>query len=127
MLHMYSIKYTTYHEGEKIDSMINDYIRYLMLDKEPKDKVINITWENVGKLKELQAEYRIPFLPIFIDQTRKGRIINREIKEWKTHSLNMQLVITYKLHTPSIKEVLNYGNGNKAIQYLKERGLGVNV
>lgn len=49
----------------------------------------------------------------------------RDIKEWKTSDLHITLTIRYKEDSPSINEVMRYHDGEKAIQYLIERGLTI--
>lgn len=127
MLQMYVAEYTLYHEGKKMDYIVNGFPWHFMENDnnfEPVEKtVINITWENVKSIKE---EYKDIFIPLFISETKRGIIVNN-IKQWKTHSLNLQLIITCRLYTPSIKEVLEYSNGDKAIQYLVERGVQIKL
>ena len=48
-----------------------------------------------------------------------------DIKEWKENQLDIILNIKYEEYTPSINEVLKWHNGEKAIQYLIERGLTI--
>lgn len=125
MLHMYQVKYTLYHEGEKVDSIVNGYPWYFIEDFVPIErKVIDITWDNVEQVKN---EYHGLFIPLFIKKKRKGLVVMNKIKQWKTHSLNLQLIITCRLYTPSIKEVLEYSDGDKAIQYLVERGVQIKI
>lgn len=124
MLHMYLKRYTIYHEGEKMDYIANGHPWTFLLDFAPTEKeVIDITWSNVEQIKE---QYHGLFIPLFIEKKRKGLIVNG-IKQWKNHSLNLQLIITCRLYTPSIKEVLKYRDGDKAIQYLIERGVQIKL
>lgn len=45
--------------------------------------------------------------------------------EKKNPEIDILIIIEYKEVHPSIQGILNYHNGEKAIQYLKERGLTV--
>lgn len=47
----------------------------------------------------------------------------RDIKEWKTPTLDMKLVVTYEVWRCSLNTILNYWDSEKTIQYLRERNL----
>ena len=53
--------------------------------------------------------------------------LDQVIKEWKTPNLNMTVKTIYEESDEftSIKKILEYYNGEKAIQYLTERGISI--
>lgn len=127
MLHYYRVLFTTYNNGvsvgESCDFTIAD-------ENEIKEKTIPITWEN---LKEVYYNY-CSNLPFNYWNFKRGRVISffegafcdknrRDIHERKTPSLDMKLVITYKVCHCSLNDIINYWDGEKAIQYLRERNL----
>lgn len=122
MLKFYEICYSTYYKGDIIYSENGGMI----CEDEPKQENIQITWDNI---KEIYKEYGM-FLPFCLYDTKKGKTISffntmSIIKEKRTPILEMALKIeTIKQH-PSINEILNYSNGDLAIQYLIERGLTI--
>lgn len=46
-------------------------------------------------------------------------------KQWK-EELNIEIKTTWTEYKPTINELLNFRDGDKAIQYLVERGLNTN-
>lgn len=132
MLKFYRTYYHTYNKGHLIGS---DSGRALVEESEkPKNKIIDFTWNN---LQDLYSKYGI-LTSFSIWNFKKGRIISfftdslifrkpweKDIKEWKEKELDLTLQISVKEYTPSIQEVLEWHDSEKAIQYLKERGLSV--
>lgn len=47
------------------------------------------------------------------------------IKQWKD-DLDIEIKTTWQEYKPTINELLNFRDGDKAIQYLVERGLNTN-
>lgn len=47
------------------------------------------------------------------------------MKQWK-EELNIEIKTTWTEYKPTINELLNFHDGDKAIQYLVERGLNTN-
>ena len=100
------------------------YYNYDIFSQFPESKIIKLNWDNVlDFIKEQNG------LPFEIRKTRKGLKLYfcgcpEIVKQWKK-DLNMAIKITYEEYTPSIKEIINYYDGDKAIQYLVERGLNI--
>ena len=91
-------------------------------------ETIELTWDN---LKEKYYKYGI-FCNFNYWTFKKGRIISFfnfsffnkntwDIVEWKK-PLNITLTIKYIKYNPSIKEIFDWSDSEKAIQYLNERG-----
>ena len=127
MLHYYRVLYTTYNNGVKVGRTDGFTIAD---ENEIKEKTIPITWEN---LKEVYYDYGLNF-PFNYWNFKRGRVISffeggltdknrRDIKEWKTPTLNIKLVITYETFPCSLNTILNYWDSEKAIKYLRERNL----
>lgn len=128
MLRFYHVYYTTYHNGIEIGKEYG----YGCFDKAPVEEDIAITWDN---LNEMYREHGLCF-KFNIWNFKRGRVVSfftdrlfkkdyRDVKEWKTSDLHITLTIRYKEDNPSIKRVMEYHDGEKAIQYLIERGLTV--
>ena len=127
MLHYYRVLYTTYNNGVKVGNTSGFTIAD---ESEVKEETIPITWEN---LEEVYYDYGLK-LPFNYYNSKRGRVISffegafcdknrRDIKEWKTPELNMKLIITYEVMPCSLNDIINYWDGEKAIQYLRERNL----
>lgn len=127
MLHYYRILFTTYNNGVKVDYT---YGHVIADESEIKEKTIPITWEN---LEEIYHNYGLS-LPFNIWNFKRGRVISffkggltdknrRDIKEWKTPTLDIKLVVTYEVWRCSLNNILNYWDSEKTIQYLRERNL----
>lgn len=127
MLHYYRVLFATYNNGVKV-SNTSDFI--IADENEIKEKTIPITWEN---LEEVYYNYGLNF-PFNYWNFKRGRVISffegafcdknrRDIKEWKIPELNMKLIITYEVMPCSLNDIINYWDGEKAIQYLRERNL----
>lgn len=124
MLKYYIVCYSTLHNGK----VINNSISHVILDETASTETqhIPITWEN---LDEVNNKYGLS-CAFNVWNYHKGRIIeflslHPTIKEWKTADFNLELRITYTPYNASIEDIMKYQEGDKAIQYLVERGLKV--
>lgn len=124
MLKYYLVCYSTLYNGQ----VINNNTGHVILDETAaiETQHIPITWEN---LNTIYNEYGLS-CAFNIWNCRKGRKIEffswrSAIKEWKTTDFNLERRISYTPYNASIEEILKYHDGNKAIQYLVERGLTV--
>ena len=127
MLHYYRVLFTTYNNGIEVGCTRGFTIAD---ENEIKEKTIPITWEN---LEEVYYDYGVN-LPFNYWNFKRGRIIsffegafcdkNRpDIQERTTPVLHIKLVITYKVVPVCLNDILNDGDSEKAIQYLRERNL----
>lgn len=124
MLHYYRVYHEYYLDGKKL---IKTFYGCL-IDENKKEEIVSINWNN---FKDFCIKY-CGALPFYWETCRKGlrvEFINiiKVIKEWKTPNLNMTLKIIYEESDEftSIKKILEYSNGEKAIQYLTERGVSI--
>ncbi len=108
----------------------------VLLEEEPENKIEKISWEN---LKEQYAKHGID-LSFNVWNLKKGRVISffidkitpfflkeweKDIKEWK-EPLDITIEIVYEKKTyMTIEKVLKWHDIEKAVQYLKEKGLTV--
>lgn len=72
-------------------------------------------------------------LPWRVRNTRRGLkidilddlgFLDEDIRQWKTN-LEFKFELNWVEHSPSINKLLEYRNGETAIQYMVERGLNV--
>lgn len=124
MLTYYLVCYSTLYNGQ----VINNNIGHVILDETAATETqhIPITWEN---LNTIYNEYGLS-CAFNIWNYRKGRKIeffswSSAIKEWKTTDFNLELRISYTPYNAPIEDIMKYCEGDKAIQYLVERGLKV--
>ena len=127
MFNFYRYYTITYHNGEEIKTKMCGEI---LTDTAPENFTEELTWDN---LKEKYSDHGLCY-PFNIWNLKRGRRVSffnsigeryaKDIKEWK-EPLNISVKHEYVLFNPTINYVLNYFNGEKAIQYLVERGLTV--
>ena len=100
----------------------------VLLEKPPKSEEIKISWENLETAVPKKFLYAHD---IKVHHHRKGRILiyypsdkffGKIIKENK-EELSMTMVHQYRKAEISLKEILEYHDGEKVIKYLQERGL----
>lgn len=126
MLKFYRIYYNTIVRGYRVDTKVAK----MVTEETPHNDKIVLTWDN---LTEMYQKYGLE-LGFNIWNMRRGRRISFwnmeirnkktwDIKEWKEPQLALTLDIEYRAYTPSIDEIMQWYDGDKAIQYLVERGL----
>jgi hypothetical protein len=49
----------------------------------------------------------------------------RDVKEWKHKELNIEVKCEWHEYSPSLQKILEWPNGEKAMQYLLERGMNI--
>ena len=128
MLNFYRIKYECYHNN----TLINTHSGIILSDKSPEDDVVLVNWDNLSEVYQRMGGC-LPFHCYKCNKGHKvcffdGSVFNkayRDIKEWKS-PLNISIVIKYaEIESMSIQEILRWHDGEKAIQYLIERGLAI--
>lgn len=127
----YNVIYKTYNNGQLVNGYYSS-VEKILLDKIPQDKEIKFTWDN---LNELYEKYGIQ-MPTNLWNCKRGRMITfigtgkdtKRVREWK-NELNLTLKIEYVniSHCMSITDVLNWHESEKAIKYLKEKGLEITI
>ena len=100
----------------------------VLLEKPPGNEEIKISWENLETAVPKKFLYAHD---IKVHHHRKGRTLiyypsdkffGKIIKENK-EELSMTMVQQYRKAEISLKEILEYHDGEKVIKYLQERGL----
>lgn len=90
----------------------------------PDTDVIKINWDNA----EEEIQKLGLCLPFGITKRRKGlklffwNDLFTNVKQWK-EELNIEIKTSWREYKPSLKEIINFKDSDKAIQYLVERGL----
>lgn len=93
-------------------------------ENHPDTDVININWDDA----EEEIQKLCIWLPFGITKRRKGLKLFfwddmfTNVKQWK-EDLNIEIKTTWREYKPTIKEIMNFKDSDKAIQYLVERGL----
>lgn len=131
MLKFYNIYYTTYHNGT---DMGTKSAQILCDESEVNERRVSFTWEN---LEELYHEIGGLAYMFNIWNFKRGRIVSffegglfgdkADVKEWKHKDLNIEVACKWHEYHPSIAEILEWHDGEKAIQYLNERNLRIGV
>lgn len=128
MLKFYHVKCTTYING--IDRGTNYGHVILTEEKNAKDYSVTATWENITEFYHNYALFSCFQLYNF----KRGKYLSFEdfnlfkrhtwdIAQWRHPEMKIELKFHYvEVHT-SINEILRYHNGEKAMQYLLERGI----
>ena len=124
MLNYYRVYHEYYLDGKKLTKAFYGYL----IDKNRREEKIVVNWDN---FEEFCAKYWCS-LPFHWNTYTKGIKINffnieETIKQWKTPNLNMIVKVIYEKSNDSISinKILEYPNGEKAIQYLAERGVSI--
>ena len=121
MIYYYLIKRTLYHHGKAISS---ECVKGLSeFDKLPPKSQIKLTWGNLEK--ELKnAHIHFPFI---IKERKHGKVLIPEdtwhIIKQKNELLDMVINIEYRELQPSLKELMEWHDAAKVVQYMKERNL----
>ena len=106
---------------------INLYARKIC-ESYPDTDVIKINWDNA----EEEIQKLGLCLPFGITKRRKGlklffwNDLFTNVKQWK-EELNIEIKTSWREYKPTIKEIMNFKDSDKSIQYLVERGLNVSL
>lgn len=132
MLEFYTLSFETYHNDKFMGS---DGTTILIEEDSAPDLncSTDLNWENLDFVYPTCGM----MLPFSIYHRKKGRLIswydcslfNRntwDIKEWKA-PLNITIKSSTRKRNMSIAEVLKWHDMDKAIQYLKEKGLTIDM
>lgn len=88
----------------------------------PDDEAEFVGWDDLWKLCHKQKWFRV-------EKKRKGRVlcdpVDILVKEWRKPEFSVYHEILYLKANPSIMDILNYPDIEKAAQYLKERGINI--
>ena len=124
MLKFYRHYTTIYRNGKELGRQFGGTG---LIDSIPENTVDTLEWDN---LNEYYQKCGLS-LPFSVYTSKKGRlvsffsdIIHHDLKEWR-EPLNLTVKHEYVETTVSIEYVLNWHDGDKAIQYLLERGLQI--
>lgn len=127
MLNAYYKEYRTFINDKPVGS---EGSIILCEESEVEERTIDINWNNVDVI---YSKYGI-LIHFGLYYANKGKVISyqdgehfldKKIKEWKTPKLNAQLMIHCRKVNISMRELMNYYDADKAIQYMKERGLEI--
>lgn len=118
---------TTYHHGKEIGTTVGK----MLTDQKVDTEVYNITWDNISEMYQklgLECSFNVWNLKkgrrvSFFTENIIPRKHERDVKEWKEKDLDIVVKITYSEWKPSIEQVLKWHDTEKAIAYLKEKGL----
>lgn len=126
MLNFFQKRINLYHNG---NIFYTGFYGLVLTSETPNSYKEDITWENLG---EYFRKGRLPFSTYY--DRKKGKIFSYgdklfddeyfSTKEWE-EPLNIQIEYDFLPINPSIKEIMEYPDGEKAIQYLIERGLSI--
>lgn len=133
MLEFYTLSFETYHN----DKFMGGDSTTILIDEDSAPDLncsTDLNWENLDFVYPT-CGVMLPFS--IYRSNKKGRVIswydcslfNRntwDIKEWKT-PLNITIKSSTRKRNMSIAEVLKWHDADKAIQYLKEKGLTIDV
>ncbi len=124
MLKFYRHYATIYRNGKELGRQFGGTG---LTDSIPENTVDTLEWDN---LSEYYHKHGLS-LPFSVYTGKKGRLVSffsdithRDLKEWR-EPLNLTVKHEYVETTVSIEYVLSWHDGEKAIQYLLERGLQI--
>jgi hypothetical protein len=133
MLEFYTLSFETYHN----DKFMGGDSTTILIDEDSAPDLncsTDLDWENLDFVYPT-CGIMLPFS--IYRSNKKGRVIswydcslfNRntwDIKEWKA-PLNITIKSSTRKRNMSIAEVLKWHDADKAIQYLKEKGLTIDI
>lgn len=125
MLQYIKETYTLYDsKGKEVD---NFQTRFIDEEENCFDYTLPVNWLNIDKIVEDFGN----ILNIFLyDKGKNGRYVRifptgRAIKEKRNDTLAFTIKVKCEILNPSIQTILNYSDGEKAFQYLRERSLQI--
>jgi hypothetical protein len=92
-------------------------------ENHPNTDIIKVNWDNA----EEEIQKLDIWLPFGITKKRKGLqlffhdYLFKNVKQWK-EDLDIEIKTSWREYKPSLKEIMNFKDSDKAIQYLVERG-----
>lgn len=125
MLNFYQKCAKFYHNGNVFHAELCNLI---LTSEIPNSYKEDVTWEN---LSECIRQGKLPYSHYY--DRRKGKIFSHgdvldswyfSVAEWK-EPLNIQIEYDFLPINPPIEKIMKYPDGEKAIQYLVERGLSI--
>lgn len=126
MLNFYQKRIKLYHNG---NIFYTERCNLILTSGTLNSYKEDITWKN---LDEYFRKGKLPYSTYY--DRKKGRIFSYgdkfvdseyfSTKEWE-EPLNIQIEYDFSHINPSIKEIMEYPDGEQAIQYLVERGLSI--
>lgn len=102
--------------------MLNEKSSIKLGEKMPDDMTESVGWDGLWELCCKQRWFQV-------EKKRKGRVfcdpVEILVKEWRKPDFSVYHEILYFEANPSIMDILNYPDIEKATQYLKERGINI--
>lgn len=102
--------------------IINEKGRIELGEEIPDDETEFAGWDKLENICRKQVWFRV-------EKERKGRVfrdpVDILVKEWRNPNFSIYHEVSYHEANPSIMDILNYPNIEKAAQYLKERGINI--
>lgn len=120
MLEFYRIKYSFIRGGKTIAAKYGWH--ELLCNEPPQNYRMALTWNDI-------IDVNLGMISPKIQQKKRGKkLIYCDlntyicIKEWKEPTLDLEYSVTYQKVDMSIRDVLDYYDGEAALRYLAERG-----
>lgn len=119
MTHFYKIRTGLFYQGKEVahrwcGTCIKD-------ESEVRNSEWHYTWTNIHELCNSNLIYA------YTESRRKGRMlcVNGEVvfREWDDADMELTLKAEYQKFVPSLHDVIHFHDGEKAIQWMLERGL----
>ena len=128
MLNFYYVRHITYYKGQEVGRTTG----YALCEE---SKIENfrkkVTWENLADIWEAFGGCACGFSVL---NTKKGRQISfsdtwpwQEPKEWKHSDPQVEIECRWSERKVSIKDIMEWHDSEKAMQYLNERNLRIGV
>lgn len=128
MLKFYCIHYTTYYKDKEIACRT---ATHLCDESEVDNWRVKVTWDNLAELWEQIGGFHCGFT---IWNFKRGRQLSfaeswpwQEPKEWKHADPQVEIECCWSERKVSIHDVMKWHDSEKAMQYLAERNLRIEV
>lgn len=124
MLKFYYIHYTTYYRGKEVAYRT---VHCLCDESKVDNWRVKVTWDNLVELWERVGGLCCGFSIWNLKRGRQLSFANtwpwQEPKEWKHADPQIEIECCWSERQVSIRDVMEWHDSEKAMQYLKERGM----
>ena len=121
MTNFYEIKISLFYQGKEATYRWGG--RCIKDESEVRNFELHYNWANIHELCDNSLMYA------YTESRRKGRVLQVNGKvifhEWKDTDMELTLKVEHIKYNPSLYDVVHFHDGEKAIQWMVERGLHV--
>lgn len=125
MLEFYRVRYSLIRGGKTVVAKYGWH--EVLYAQPPQNYRMALTWNDIESVDMCMVSPKIL-------HKKRGKIILYAdldtyicIKEWKEPTLDLEYSVTYQKVNMSLRDILEYYNGEAALRYLAERGAALGI